>query len=484
MPSETGTLRRDEATATPPTAQDPSEPSQLQAANTKPSKRATNSSTTGLRQADEPHHFFQQRALRPRSYLKKLLKLPDRDNALIEVNNLLASKPLPEISKAEVNAILSRYGLEADRRLRERLAELYKRYLQHTLEDRYLRDEELQSLKRLRYVMDLPSDVLRRVQDQVSYRVYKEAVDSVLKDGRLSEAEHKFLKDLRNKLELSDDLYTKIYEKSAQQRMKDLLYQCMEDHRISPEEESELQEMAKSLRTAVPFDAPTRRDYERYKLYWQIENSEEIPAMRVDMPLFQDERCYFYQETELFEVVAVHNGYESQFVTVDFAEIDSSPNSLGSGVWEKSSKLDDGTLYVTNMRLIFCGEEHCRCYWLDEIERYRMENPYITIELEENTHHRDRHPVFKVHRNRDILDMLLTRLLLADKPARPQGANAHCAAAATSTQAEAAPVHATTAAKQAAAPNGNASANGKNGTTTPAYAPQDGPQHNAYQQAG
>src|SRR5450759_4129237 len=77
------------------------------------------------------------------SFLRRLFKIEPKENAFIEVNNLFASKPLIEIKSAEIEAISVKYKVDLRKRFIDKLKEIYRRYLQQSISDKVITDQEV-----------------------------------------------------------------------------------------------------------------------------------------------------------------------------------------------------------------------------------------------------------------------------------------------------------------------------------------------------
>src|ERR1700749_4238661 len=97
--------------------------------------------------------LFRTVPLVKKSLLQRWLKQQPEENAVIELNNLLASTPIKAITREDIIAIEERYALNLKLEFSLNLEEFYATYLNYCLEDRILSDEELTDLTNLKTVL-------------------------------------------------------------------------------------------------------------------------------------------------------------------------------------------------------------------------------------------------------------------------------------------------------------------------------------------
>lgn len=156
--------------------------------------------------------FNPQPATRP-GLLSRILGRRARENAVIEINNLLArSSGVRDVRFQQVEAICTAYGVDLYRDFTARVERLYRDYLNYCLADRHLSDDELAELHHLKKVLGLSEQATADIHDFVAKQVYCESVTEVLSDGRIDETERAFLRRLQENLELPDRLAHKIVD--------------------------------------------------------------------------------------------------------------------------------------------------------------------------------------------------------------------------------------------------------------------------------
>jgi flavin-binding protein dodecin len=111
---------------------------------------------------------------------------------------------LRDVAGDELQKVCAEHRIDLQRTsLRER-RRIYRRYLEHCLEDRVLSEEENADLAHLKAILHLAPDEVDRIHETVARNVYGKAVEEVLADSRLDPDEEAFLRRLRGELRLPE----------------------------------------------------------------------------------------------------------------------------------------------------------------------------------------------------------------------------------------------------------------------------------------
>ncbi|MBX9853197.1 MAG: hypothetical protein K2X86_15745 [Cytophagaceae bacterium] len=271
-------------------------------------------------------NVFQIVPLQKQSFLQKLLKQHPEDNAIIELNNLLATKQVKEISKTDLSKLSSKYKVNLLKFFPRNIEEFYAVYLNHYLKDKILSKEESENLTHLKLILGLNDQAVKKLHDEIAGLVYKKSIEEAIADGRLDEKEKEFLEKLKSEVQLDESIAKKISEETRGKFIKDYLEKAISDKLLSPKEEEELSLIAKSLNVEIATDKKTQQYLDKLKVFWAIEN-KELPAIDVDVNLQKNEICYYEDFVEWHEE---RRGYWTQ--------------------------IDSGNLYLTNKRVLFMGE--------------------------------------------------------------------------------------------------------------------------------
>jgi hypothetical protein len=134
---------------------------------------------------------------------QRLLHRRPRENAFVEVNNLLAAAPsVRAIDATDVQRICRLHRVELRGPIAGRFERLYRDYLLYCLEDRHLSDDELADLQHLRVVLRIGSEAALAIHEYAARHVYSRSVGDVLADGIIDEDERAFLSALQRTLSI------------------------------------------------------------------------------------------------------------------------------------------------------------------------------------------------------------------------------------------------------------------------------------------
>lgn len=354
--------------------------------------------------------LFKSVALIERSFFQKIFKQYPNENSIIELNNLLASKPLNDIQKEDILNIEEKYNIKLEDEFNLNLQEFYAVYLNQCLKDRMLTDEELDELKHLKQILSLDNKTVEGLHNQLGSIVYKKTFEEAVSDGQLTKEEEVFLNKLETNLKLSKVLVEKISSETRSAFMQNYISQVIKDERLSPSEEKEMQTIAENLNVTIQLDEKTRGQLQKLKTYWAIENLD-LPVIQTGIVLQKTENCHF----QLSNV----NWYELRSVRQRSSYSSSTSFRVAKGFYLRSGSyksksysidqmtlIDNGTVYLTNKRVIFTGNKKNSNIRLDKILSLQ---PYSDgVEIGKET---GKSPTLQVPERADVFCMILERLL-------------------------------------------------------------------------
>jgi hypothetical protein len=353
---------------------------------------------------------FIKKPLEKRSIFDKLLKKDLPENMIIEVNNLFAGKPILEVTPDEINKIYMRYGAAVLARHQRGMLGYYHLYLQQCLEDKRLTEQEIAELAHLKILLGLSDRVIKQSHQSIVSRLYGAELARSLSDGSISYEEQQFLQELSDNLLLSHERTAAIMEDQAEKRISDLLEDIMSDERITPEEEATYEDLVRNLGLNPDMEEQTRNNFERYKLFWRLEN-KPLPQIETELDLEAGESACYTAEVKLYgsfnkDRNPVYNPLEDrQLRTREVFWRIGYPGEIGEEQedWELH---DSGKMILTNRRVIFLGEHTEKTIFLSEIIDFVPYSDGIRIEPEKGES-----IVMEMVRNADIISILLKRLL-------------------------------------------------------------------------
>lgn len=359
---------------------------------------------------------FYPAKLEPVSVWNKVTGQKHQQNALIEINNLLAERPLLEIQGADVQAILDRYDLNLFRDFTDgSLRDLYKKYLRYCFDDNHLNDEETQRLLHLKRILGLSDKAVALANHQICEEVYARSLDEALEDKRLHAKEVAFLHQLRHCLQLPPTLENQVQQSKAADIIIRFIKGEVTEQPLSADEEEELSVLTDHLNAVPRWDERTRAELVKYRLHWQIEN-EALPHIFVPLTLRPEETCHFLCDAVRHE--ATHSGTPGAENAVR-PPADALRRKLANRTyWRNASggtlhlaedawrATEPGKLYLTNQRLIFRNPELEMVIYLDSIADFDHYRNGILL------HRTKGKPIFfATPTGADIAAMILGRIL-------------------------------------------------------------------------
>jgi len=113
-------------------------------------------------------------------------------NCFIEVENLLATRPLSELTAADVENLLSEYVVPRNQ-ANPRLADSYRIAVHHLAADGDLSKSDRASLSHLRYVLGIDDGLAQEAEIDVLRQIFRERLKDALVDSHLSDSEKQAL---------------------------------------------------------------------------------------------------------------------------------------------------------------------------------------------------------------------------------------------------------------------------------------------------
>ena len=319
---------------------------------------------------------FYPAKLAPVSVWDKVTGQKHRQNALVEINNLLAERPLLDVQGADVQAILDRYDLNLFRDFTDgSLRDLYKKYLHYCFDDNHLDAEETKRLLHLKRLLGLSDKAVALANHQICQEVYARSLDEALEDQRLHPKELNFLRQLRHCLQLPPTLESQVQQSKAADIIIRFIKGEVTEQPLSADEEEELTVLTEHLNAVPQWQERTRAELVKYRLHWQIEN-EALPHIFVPLTLRSQETCHFLCDAIRRE--ATHQGAlgaerarpssdelrRKLANRVYWRNAQAGTIHLAENAWRSS---EPGKLYLTNQRLIFRNPEVEMVVYLDSI---------------------------------------------------------------------------------------------------------------------
>lgn len=328
-------------------------------------------------------NIFQVVPLVNASFFQKLFKQLPIENSVIEINNLLASLPLQEISKANIDEIEQRYQINIEHEFKLNLEEFYAVYLNHCLNDGALSDLELENLNHLKLILSLKNDSIEKLNFKIGEIIYTRFLEKAISNGRLIRKEEDFLDKIEKDLQLPKVLVDKISNEIKQNFIKKHVEDIIKKQEFTPDVDKEISNIAESLKINLLFNKEITKQLEKLRLYWQIENLP-LHIIEPDIVIQKSEQCYFKIDSvkwhELKSLRQKPSHYNSDIKALKKFYLNS--------VLQKSNNyyslkyIDSGSLYLTNKRIIFIGKYKNLNVRFDKILRLNPELNGVQIDKE------------------------------------------------------------------------------------------------------
>lgn len=300
-------------------------------------------------------NIFQVVPLVNASFFQKLFKQLPIENSVIELNNLLASYPLKEISNESIYEIEQRYQINLEQEFKLNLEEFYAVYLNYCLRNGILNDIDFDNLNHLKSILSLKNDSVTKLSYRIGEIVYRRFFDKAISNGRLIRREEDFLEKIEKDLELSKTLVNAIANESKRNFIQNYAENIIKKQELSPETECEINNICESLNIDLLFSKETKKQLEKLKLYWKIEHYP-LSAIVSDIVIQKSEQCYFrIDSVKWYEVKSLLQKplhYNVNIKTLKAFYLKSNAQKTNNYNYRY---IDSGSLYLTNKRIIFTG---------------------------------------------------------------------------------------------------------------------------------
>jgi hypothetical protein len=303
--------------------------------------------------------IFDNKPLYKTNLLQKITSHKNANNAIIELNNLLANHEPLAIKEEWIFEIEKKYKINLRKKFNSEVLQMYSEILSYYLSDSKISDVEQAELLHLKNILSLSDSEISHIHNKLTSEIYKSNYQNAVNDGNLTQEEENNLELLSKGLMLPDNLAKTISADVRSKKVDEFLKNAISDKRLSESESKELEMICKSLSVKLDFDSETQGMLERYRLFWLIENGE-IPTIEVPIALQKSEQCYFTCDAEWHENKTITKRINYGGPTVSIKIMKGVYYRTGSiGVQRVTSQelvhIDSGKVYLTNKRIIFIG---------------------------------------------------------------------------------------------------------------------------------
>lgn len=338
--------------------------------------------------------LFRELPLFRQSLMQRLLKQLPEENAIIELNNLLASNLIRDISKDDINVLSNKYKINLVEKFSLNLEEFYAVTLNFFLKDKHLSHDEIEDLNHIKRIFELNDKNVIDIDSKIGEKIFKEHFGNIVVKGKLTNEEREDLIELEKTLKLPKNVANEIFQNMSKSFFDNAYQEVIKKNRVNPDEEKELFAIAKSFNIDIPQQC--KITLERFKLYWIYENNK-LDEIQTEVKLQKNEICFFiekkvrwYEERELMKRKYGYSKFNSQ------KEI----------IAQNLKIIDVGSIILTNKRLIFNGLDKTPSISYDKI--ILISEFKDSIEIEKQT---GRSLILNFEQNTDIIYILLQRLV-------------------------------------------------------------------------
>ena len=349
-------------------------------------------------------------------FVAKLLGRRPRENAFVEIHNVVASLPIYHISEDAVLACLSHYGVTYEEG-KSRLLNIYSQVLEHFIKDLSISDDEVEQLRHLATIFRVTPDEVAEMHAAMVYPHYEKAVQAALEDHHLSEEENTALDTLSARLRIPEAAANELYKKHAIPIYNQAMNNALADKMLSPAEEAELARVAKSLKINIRFNEKSDAVLQRARRLWSIAQGE-LPILSVPINLQFNERCSAHVEALHYEPGRLTRGISYSGVSTSYSAFGIRFRSGVVNTQRLSSETmllrDSGTLYFTNRRFLFNGSSKSSSIYLGKIIGITFFSDGMRIEKETG-----KDQIFTFHGDMDMLRLTVDNLMASYRQEAP-----------------------------------------------------------------
>lgn len=317
---------------------------------------------------------FQTVTPKQQSAFQQLFRqLPD-ENAIVELNNLLASKHPMEVKGKDVQDINLRYKLDVCKEFALNLLELYAVWLNHSLQNREIEDLDWETLEHLKSLFKLPSQPILDVHREIGGLHYRKRYRRNLWDGLLNRADAG-LQSALERLGLSPSAMAQIELEEKSAYMASVVKNHIQRASLSPDESSRLGQIASTLGVELAPDPNVRMQLDRLKRLWAFSNLP-VPIVPTDTQLYKEEVVHFRQPfARWYEWRGSHQERNNPLTRLSpielrrfFVHVTYEPSPVAS--LHNLKPVGQGEILLTNKRILLLDGDKPTSIRLDRIQGF------------------------------------------------------------------------------------------------------------------
>lgn len=356
--------------------------------------------------------LFNKKDLVKKTGFQKLINKEPKENFMIELENLLSDyeNSLDCLTTGKTKELFSKYSIKDSSEYVSERTELENRYIKKCIGKMRITDDDMRIIKRLNDLLLLSAGTITAEIDSLASPYYSARVEEYLRDGIMSQKEKMDLDMLRQNLRLSDSVAKDLYRKAVKSQMDSYTKPIFDSEIFSPEDERIMYEAASRLGINLKFPSDVQAKLSKYRQNWELINGN-LPVLQSDIMLQSNEVLHFRLPIEWMEERSVTK-------RVNYSGFTYSTKIIGNIRWkagtiqphritsQELTKIDSGTLYLTNKRFIFNGQHGNKTVALNKILGFTPYTDGMLIEKETG-----RSPFFACNCDMQQFATILDRLL-------------------------------------------------------------------------
>jgi hypothetical protein len=316
------------------------------------------------------------------SLFQRLFKQQPADNAIIEVNNLLASRDILSIQVSELRAIEDKYGLKLLAEYSLNLQEFYA-----VMWNYYIKSEEHSSnlLKRVDHLVvlfNLSLEITKPLKDRIGSVWYRKSAAQFVVKRRLLANDRTSLDVFANRLQLDANITARILEEEQLLVVKSYINTLSQKSRCSPDERMEAERMFENFNISTNLRNEINKQLRLFEVYWEAEHLSLKTFEVAPGRLQKSEICYYYADRIKW--------YETRNGRYGAKELE---------------LINEGELYISNKRLVFIGKFKTSQIPFDRIINILKDNQHVTVVKDKG-----KNPTLKLTMDSELFSIVLKRV--------------------------------------------------------------------------
>lgn len=356
--------------------------------------------------------LFRTVPLASRSLFQRLFKQHPEENVVIEVNNLLATTPILQISRLDIAAIERKYNLNLRKEFGLNLEEFYAVVLNKAAADLTISDDEWNLLRHLWEIFELDDRTVTELHLKIGQHIYPKALASFLSKGYLMPGEHTLLSAFVKTMNLPAAFVNKTDHRLKQPLIDRIVDGILRQEQYSPEDQRKLHDACSNLGIRLELKDKTKWQLERLQQYWALEH-EPLKIVSANIMLQKGEACYYivsavnWYELRSVRHTATSVGYSSRIKLAKGLYLNTSRHTPRSYTTQEMKLIESGTLYLTNKRILLTSRSgNTKNIKLDKILNV---HPYKDgIEIIKDM---GKTPLLEIRKDADLFTLVLQRLI-------------------------------------------------------------------------